>query len=58
MSPCRRSASGSETHGSERDFPQGFHPHPRILISDGCLHGNGMFSVSPVVDTKALASGS
>lgn len=36
------------------DFPQGFHPHLHILISDGCFHENGMFSVSPAVDTKAL----
>jgi hypothetical protein len=36
------------------DFPQGFHPHLHILISDGCFHGNGMFSVSPTADTKAL----
>jgi hypothetical protein len=40
------------------DFPQGFHPHLHILVSDGCFHGNGMFSVSPTADTKALASGS
>ena len=25
-----------------------------ILVSDGCFHGNGMFSVSPTADTKAL----
>jgi ribosomal protein S27E len=36
------------------DFPQGFHPHLHILASDGCFHGNGMFSVSPTADTKAL----
>ena len=36
------------------DFPQGFHPHLHILVSDGCFHGNGMFSVSPTADTKAL----
>ena len=57
MSPYRRSASGSETYGSERDFPQGFHPHLHILVSDppeADFHGNGMFSVSPTADTKAL----
>jgi len=32
----------------------GFHPHLHILVSDGCFHANGMFSVSPAVDTKAL----
>ena len=36
------------------DFPQGFHPHLHILVSDGCFHGNGMFSVSPSADTIAL----
>jgi hypothetical protein len=36
------------------DFPQGFHPHLHILVSDGCFHENGMFSVSPTADTKAL----
>ncbi len=43
------------------DFPQGFHPHLHILVSDppeADFHGNGMFSVSPTADTKALASGS
>jgi ribosomal protein S27E len=32
----------------------GFHPHLHILVSDGCFHANGMFSVSLSVDTKAL----
>lgn len=32
----------------------GFHPHLHILVSDGCFHANGMFSVSPSVNTKAL----
>ena len=54
LSPFRRSASGSETYGSERDFPVGFHPHLHILVSDGCLHENGLFSVSPTIDTKTL----
>jgi hypothetical protein len=36
------------------DFPQGFHPHLHILVSDGYFHENGMFSVSPALDTKAL----
>ncbi len=31
-----------------------FHPHLHILVSDGCFHKNGMFSVSPAVDTKAI----
>ena len=32
----------------------GFHPHLHILISDGCFHKNGMFSVSPYIDTDVL----
>ncbi len=32
----------------------GFNPHLHILISDGCFHENGMFTVSPAIDTKAL----
>ncbi|MBC8441861.1 MAG: transposase [Deltaproteobacteria bacterium] len=32
----------------------GFNPHLHILISDGCFHENGMFSVAPAIDTKAL----
>lgn len=32
----------------------GFHLHLHILVSDGCYHENGMSSVSPAVDTKAL----
>ena len=36
------------------DFPLGFHPHLHILVSDGCFHENGLFSVSPTVDTKAV----
>lgn len=32
------------------DFPLGFHPHLHILVSDGCFHENGMFSVSPAID--------
>jgi len=32
----------------------GFHPHLHILVSDGCFHANGIFSVSPAIDTKAL----
>ena len=39
------------------DFPQGFHPHLHILVSDppeADFHENGMFSVSPSVDNKAL----
>ena len=32
----------------------GFHPHLHILVSDGCFHANGMFSVPPSVNTKAL----
>jgi hypothetical protein len=32
----------------------GFHSHLHILISDGCFHDNGMFSVFPAIDTKAL----
>jgi hypothetical protein len=32
----------------------GFHPHLHILVSDGCFHKNGLFSVSPSVDTKSL----
>ena len=29
-------------------------PHRHILVSDGCFHKNGMFSVSPAVDAKAI----
>jgi len=36
------------------DFPQGLHPHLHMLVSDGCFHENGMFSVLPAVDTKSL----
>ena len=32
----------------------GYHPHLHILVSDGCFHESGMFSVSAPVDTKAL----
>jgi len=32
----------------------GFHPHLHVFISDGCFHKNGMFTVSPTIDTKAL----
>jgi hypothetical protein len=32
----------------------GFNPHLHILISDGCFHENGLFTVSPAIDTKAL----
>jgi len=32
----------------------GFNPHLHILISDGCFHENGMFSVAPAIDTEAL----
>jgi len=32
----------------------GYHPHLHILVSDGCFHENGMFTVSPTIDTKAL----
>ncbi len=37
-----------------RDFPQEFHPHQHILVSDGSFHANGMFSVSTAIDTKTL----
>ena len=36
-----------------RDFLV-FHPHLHILVSDGCFHKNGIFSVSSAVDTKSL----
>ena len=29
-------------------------PHLHILISDGCFHENGTFSVSRAIDTAAL----
>jgi hypothetical protein len=32
----------------------GFNPHLHVLISDGCFHENGMFSVSPTIDTGVL----
>ena len=31
-----------------------YHPHLHILVSDGCFHSSGMFSVSPSLDTKSL----
>jgi hypothetical protein len=34
----------------------GFHPHLHILVSDGCFHANGIFSVSPAIDTIFPAS--
>jgi hypothetical protein len=36
------------------EAPLGFHPHLHNLVSDGCFHKNGMFSVSPAIDAKAL----
>jgi len=36
------------------DFPDRFHPHLHILVSDGCFHKSGMFSVFPAVDTNAI----
>ena len=36
------------------EAPLGFHPHLHILVSDGCFHKNGMFSVSPAIDANAL----
>jgi hypothetical protein len=54
----RKAASGAvvaiQTFG---DFPLGFHAHLHVLVSDppeAGFHGNGMFSVSPAVDTKAV----
>ena len=32
----------------------GFNPHLHVLISDGCFHENGIFSVSPHIDTDVL----
>ena len=32
----------------------GFHPHLHILVSDGCFHENGMFTVCPAGDAKTL----
>lgn len=32
----------------------GFNPHLHVLISEGCFHANGMFSVSPHIDTDVL----
>ena len=37
-----------------RDFSLGFHPHLHILVSDGCFHENGLFSVSSAVDIETL----
>ncbi len=36
------------------NFPDKFHPHLHILVSDGCFYTSGMFSVSPAIDKKAL----
>ena len=36
------------------EAPLGFHPHLHILVSDGCFHKNGLFSVSPAIDANAL----
>jgi hypothetical protein len=36
------------------DFPQGFHLHLHILVSDSRFHTNSTFSVSPAVHIKAL----
>ena len=36
------------------EAPLGFHPHLHILVSDGCFHKNGIFSVSPAIDANAL----
>lgn len=46
--PC--AAVAIQTFG---DF-LGYHPHQNILVSDGCFHGNGMFSVSALVGIKTL----
>jgi predicted acyltransferase len=32
----------------------GFNPHLHILISDGCFHENGLFTVVPTIDVKVL----
>ena len=32
----------------------GFNPHLHILISDGCFHESGMFSVAHAIDTDTL----
>ncbi|RKZ08487.1 hypothetical protein DRQ05_01370 [bacterium] len=53
LSRYRRSASGSEAYGSESDFI-GYHPHLHILVPGGCFHENGVFTVPPAIDTKAL----
>lgn len=37
------------------NFPQGFHPHLHVLVSDGCFHANDMFFVSPAVPKHCRA---
>jgi len=32
----------------------GFNPHLHVLISDGCFHKNGIFSVAPHIETDVL----
>ena len=32
----------------------GYNPHLHVLASDGCFHGNGMFTVAPRFETKQL----
>jgi len=51
-----KGSKGSAQCGSRHSniWRLGFHPHLHILVSDGCFQKNGMFSVSPAVDTEAL----
>ncbi|MCP4574719.1 MAG: transposase [Deltaproteobacteria bacterium] len=35
------------------DFP-GWHPHLRILVTDGCFYGDGMFRAAPLFELKHL----
>jgi len=52
--PLERDGRHIPTSSGFGDFSLEFHPHLHILVSDGCFHENGFFSVSPTVDTKAV----
>ena len=53
LSACNAQAGAVVAIQTFGDF-LGFHPHLHILVTDGCFHENGLFSVSPAVDTKTL----
>ena len=45
---------GRKTQITWGKTPYEIHLHLHILVSDGCFYANGMFSVAPSIDTKAL----